>query len=172
MIILGSQVPIDPFEYLYTLPWCALGHHYNAFQWLPLVCSIPIEDSPEVSVRITKGPVFLCIVFRRGHSFTHSFPTRWIHRESTLPAPSIGMPNKPLPHTTPGHTHVGSWLHYFHGSSLHESVLRFGHDDKAPNYRNPPNRDPNPSLQIPLLHTNMEPMVLACQVTTTCNKVL
>jgi hypothetical protein len=50
MIILGSQVPIDPMVYLYTLPGCVLGHHYKAFQWLPLVCSVSAEVSPEVSI--------------------------------------------------------------------------------------------------------------------------
>jgi hypothetical protein len=50
MIILGSQVPIDPMEYLYTLTGCVLGHYYKAFQWLHLVCSVPVEVSPEVSV--------------------------------------------------------------------------------------------------------------------------
>jgi hypothetical protein len=30
----------------------------------------------------------------------------------------------------PGGTHIGSWLYYFHGWSLHEPVLRFGHDNK------------------------------------------
>jgi hypothetical protein len=30
----------------------------------------------------------------------------------------------------PGHTHIGSWLHCFHGWSLHEPVLRFGYDNK------------------------------------------
>jgi hypothetical protein len=34
-----------------------------------------------------------------------------------------------LPHTMPGHTHIGSWLYYFHGWSLHELVLRFGYDN-------------------------------------------
>jgi hypothetical protein len=29
----------------------------------------------------------------------------------------------------PGCTHVGSWLHYFHGWSLLELVIRFGYDD-------------------------------------------
>jgi hypothetical protein len=54
MIILGSQVPVDPTEYLCTHPGCALGHNYNAFQWLSLVCSVPTEVSLEVSVQITK----------------------------------------------------------------------------------------------------------------------
>jgi hypothetical protein len=30
---------------------------------------------------------------------------------------------------TPGHTHIGSWLYYFRGWSLHELVLRFGYDN-------------------------------------------
>jgi hypothetical protein len=129
MIILGSQAHADPIEYLYTLLGCALGYHYKAFQWLNLVCSAPTKVSPKVSVQITKGPLLHHVVLRRVHSFTHSFPTRRICRESTLPAPSIGTPNKPLPHNMPDRTHVGSWLHYFHWWSLHESVLRFGYDE-------------------------------------------
>jgi hypothetical protein len=50
MIILDSQVPIDPMEYLYTLLRCTVGHHYKALQWLPLVCIVPTEVSLEVSV--------------------------------------------------------------------------------------------------------------------------
>jgi hypothetical protein len=50
MIILGSQAPVDPTEYLYTLLGCALGYHYKAFQRLNLVCSAPAEVSPEVPV--------------------------------------------------------------------------------------------------------------------------
>jgi hypothetical protein len=51
----------------------------------------------------------------------------------------------------PGCTHVGSRLHYYHGWSLHEPVLKFGYDDyprllestgQAPNYQNPPNTVP------------------------------
>jgi hypothetical protein len=93
MIILGSQVLVDLTEYLYTLLGCALGHHYKDFQWLPLVCRIPIEFAPEVLVQITKGPLLHHVVLRRVHSFTHSFPSRRIRRESTLPAPPIGTPN-------------------------------------------------------------------------------
>jgi hypothetical protein len=76
MIILGSQVPIDPMVYFYTLPGCVLGHHYKAFQWLPLVCSVSAEVSPEVSIQITNGPLLHCVVLRGVHFFTHSFPTR------------------------------------------------------------------------------------------------
>jgi hypothetical protein len=56
MIIFGSQAPIDPTEYIYTILGCVLGHHYKAFQWPNLVCSVPAEVSPEVSVQITKAP--------------------------------------------------------------------------------------------------------------------
>jgi hypothetical protein len=93
MIILCSQAPVDPMEYLYTLPGCVLGYHYKAFQWLNLVYSVPAEFSPDVSVQITKGPLLHHVVLRRVHSFSHSFPTRRIRRESALPAPPIGMPN-------------------------------------------------------------------------------
>jgi hypothetical protein len=61
MIILGSQVPINPTEYLYILPGCVLGHHYKAFHCLLLVCSVHTAVSPEVSVQITKPPpLVLC----------------------------------------------------------------------------------------------------------------
>jgi hypothetical protein len=93
VIILDSHVPVDLMEYLYTLLGCALEHHYEAFQWLNLVCSVPTEVSPEVSVQITKGPLLRRVVFRRVHSFTHLFLASQIHRESTIPAPPIGTPN-------------------------------------------------------------------------------
>jgi hypothetical protein len=79
-----------------------------------------------VSVQITKGPLLRPVVPRRVHSFTHSFPSRWIHRESTLP---IGTPNKPLPYTMPNCTHIGSQLHCSNWWPLHEPVLRIEHDD-------------------------------------------
>jgi hypothetical protein len=142
-----------------------LGHHYKVVQWFSLVCSIPTEVSPEVSVQITKGPLLRRVVLRTVHSLTHSFPARRIPRESTQSAPPIGTPNWVLPHTTPGHTHIGSWLYYFHGWSLHEPIHRFGYDvyhrlpvstGQAPNCRNPLNAVPNPSPQIPILLTNRE----------------
>jgi hypothetical protein len=86
MIILGSQVPIDPMEYLYTLPACALGHHYKTFQWFALVCSVPTEVSWEVSVQITKGPS--CAMWLSGESTP--LPTR------SQPDRSIGSPLYPL----------------------------------------------------------------------------
>jgi hypothetical protein len=152
-------------EYPYTLSGCALGHHYKVVQWFSLVCSIPAEVSLEVSVQITKGPLLRHVVLGRVHSLTHSFPTRRIPRESTQSAPPIDTPNYVLPHTTPGRTHIGSWLYCFHGWSLHEPVLRFGYDvyhrlpestGQAPNCRNPPNAVPNPSPQIPIFHNNRE----------------
>jgi hypothetical protein len=61
MIILGSQASVDPVEYLYTFPRCALGYHYKAFQWLLLDCSAPVEVSPEVSVQNVHGhPLVWC----------------------------------------------------------------------------------------------------------------
>jgi hypothetical protein len=110
-----------------------------------------------VSVQIPKGPLLRCMVLRRVHSLTHSFPSRQIPRESTQSAPPINTPNYVLPHTTPGHTHIGSWLYCFHGWLLHEPVLRFGYDGyhrllgstgQASNCRNTPNAVPNPSPQI------------------------
>jgi hypothetical protein len=133
------------------------------FQWLHLVCSIPTEVSLEVSVQITKGPLLHYVVLMRVHYFTYSFPTRQIYRESTLPAPPIGMSNKPLPHTTPYRTHVESWLHYFHGWSLHEPFLRFGYDDyhrlrkstgQSLELSKSTEHSSNLSPQIPILHTN------------------
>jgi hypothetical protein len=78
MIILDSQTPVDPMGYLYTLSRCVLGHHYKVFQCLNLVCSVPAEVSPEVSVQTNKDPLLRRVVLRRVHSFTHSFPIRWI----------------------------------------------------------------------------------------------
>jgi hypothetical protein len=56
MIILGSQVSVDPTEYLYTLPGYVLGYLYKACQQLNLVCSTPTEVSPEVSLQNHQGP--------------------------------------------------------------------------------------------------------------------
>jgi hypothetical protein len=64
MIILGSQAPVDPMDYLYTLLGCALGHHYKTFQWLNLVCRAPVEVSPKVSVQTTKGPLLRRVVLK------------------------------------------------------------------------------------------------------------
>jgi hypothetical protein len=107
-IILRSQASVDLMEYLYTLSGHALGHHYKIFQWFLLVCSRPTEVSPEVLIQNHQGPLLRHVVLRRVHSFTHSFPTRQICRESTPPAAPTGRPNYPLPHTTLGHTHIGS----------------------------------------------------------------
>jgi hypothetical protein len=66
-------------EYLYTLPGCALGHHYKVFKCLPLVCSVPSEVSPEVLVQITKGPS--CAMWFVGESTplpTHSQPDGFV----------------------------------------------------------------------------------------------
>jgi hypothetical protein len=112
-----------------------------------------------------QGPLLRRVVLKGVHSLTHSFPSRWITRESTQSALPIGTPNKVLPHTTPGRTHIGSYLYYFHGWLLHEPVLRFGYDvyhrlpestEQALNCQNPPNVVPNPSPQIPILHTKRE----------------
>jgi hypothetical protein len=43
-------------DHPYTIPGCALGHHYKVVQWFSLICSVPTEVSLEVSVQITKGP--------------------------------------------------------------------------------------------------------------------
>jgi hypothetical protein len=117
-----------PFYQIYTSSSVWPRDHYKVVQWFSLVYSVPVEVSLDVSVQITKGPLLRCVVLRRVHSLTHSFPTRRIPRESAQSAPPIDTPNQVLPHTTPGRTHIGSWLYYFHGLSLHEPVLRFGYD--------------------------------------------
>jgi hypothetical protein len=67
--------------------------HCHIVQWFPLLCSVPTEISPEVSVQITKGPLLCHLVLRRVHSLTYSLPTRQIPRESTQSTPPIGTPN-------------------------------------------------------------------------------
>jgi hypothetical protein len=123
-----ARYPLYRWAPLHTSEVCD-RHHYKVVQWFPLACSVSAEVSPEVSIQITKGPLLRCVVLRRVHYFTHSFPTTWIPRESTQSIPPIGMPNYVIPHTTPGRTHIGSWLYCFYLWSLHELVLRFGHDD-------------------------------------------
>jgi hypothetical protein len=94
-MVIGSQTPVDPMEYLYTLLGCALGYQYKDFYWLNLVCSTPTEVSSKVLVQITKGPLLHRVVLRRVHSFTHSFPTigiqsaslnsqHWLVRQTSL----------------------------------------------------------------------------------------
>jgi hypothetical protein len=83
------------------LPFCQIyasfdvwpRDHYKAFQWFHLACNVHAEVSPEVSVQITKGPLLCHVVLKRVHSFTHSFPTRRILRESTQSAPLIDTQN-------------------------------------------------------------------------------
>jgi hypothetical protein len=140
---------------------CALGHHYKVVQWSPLVCSVPAEVAPEVSVQITKGPS--CAV--------------WFSRESTpLPthSQSGGSQKSPLNvhHRLVRQTrfyHIGSWLYCFHGWSLHEPVLRFGYDDyhrlpestrHSPELLESTERSSKPITQIPILHTNREQQLL------------
>jgi hypothetical protein len=141
-VLHSTKVVHIPYE-----SWSSLIAGHPLYRWVPLhtfevcakttlqgcsvafpSCSVPTEVSPEVSVQITKGPLLCHVVLRRIHSLTHSFPTRRIPRESTQSAPPIDMPNLVLPHTTPSHTHIDSWLYCFHGWSLHEPVLRFGYD--------------------------------------------
>jgi hypothetical protein len=138
-------------EKLFTHPGCVLGYHYKAFQLLNLVCRTPAVVSLEVSVKTTKGPLLCHVVLRRLHTCTHSFPTKWIHRESTLPAPLIGTPNLPVPHTMPGHTHVHGCTIFLGGHSMNQSLdlgmmttVGFrSPPDKALNYQSPPNIVPN-----------------------------
>jgi hypothetical protein len=68
MIILGWPNTRCTGEYPYTLPGCALGHHYKVVQWFSLVCSVPAEVSPEMSVQITKGPLLRHVVLGRVHT--------------------------------------------------------------------------------------------------------
>jgi hypothetical protein len=58
-------------------------HSRRGIQWFSLACSVLAEVSLEVSVQITKSPLFCHVVLRRVQSFTHSFPTRQIPRDST-----------------------------------------------------------------------------------------
>jgi hypothetical protein len=61
-----------------------------------------------------------------------SQPHRASLRFAIAASPHSGLvrQDETQPHTTPGHTRVGSWLYCFHGWSLHETVLRFGYDNK------------------------------------------
>jgi hypothetical protein len=129
VIVLESQTPIDPTEYLYTLLGSMLGYHYKDFHWLNLVCSVPAEVSPEVSVQTTKGPPLAPCGSQECPLPYPLIPNHTNPMSLIKSAPPVGMPNYPLPHTMSSRTHVGSWLHYFHGGSLHESILRFGYDD-------------------------------------------
>jgi hypothetical protein len=86
VIILDSQAPVDLTEYLYTLLGCEVGHHYMAFQWLNLVCSVPAEVSMEVQSRSPRAPSY--VVWFSGESTT--LPTR------SQPDGSIEGPVYPL----------------------------------------------------------------------------
>jgi hypothetical protein len=128
--------------------WSSLILGYPLCRWVPLhtsrVCPrTPLQGCSMVFPSLLRtrwgftgsvsldhqGPLLPHVVPKRVHSLTHSYPTRRIPRESTQSAPLIDTPNLVLPHTTPGRTHIGSWLYCCHGWSLHEPVLRFGYDD-------------------------------------------
>jgi hypothetical protein len=76
----------SPFYQIYTFSGVWTRDHYKVVQWFSLVCSVPAEVSPGLSVQITMGPLLHRVVLRRVHSLTHSFPTRRIPRESTQSA--------------------------------------------------------------------------------------
>jgi hypothetical protein len=61
MIILGSRIPIVRMEYPYTLPRCALGNHYKAFQWFPLAYNIPSKVSLPVWASHPPRSPLLCL---------------------------------------------------------------------------------------------------------------
>jgi hypothetical protein len=146
-----------------------LGHHYKDVQWFPLACNLPAEVSSEVLVQNTMGPLFRCVVLRRVHSFTHSFPAKRIPRESTQSTTPIGTPRLDSTTYCARSYPYRLMLYYFQGWSLHEPVIRFGYDD----YDRLPEstrhslelsesikRSSNLSPQIPILHTNREQHLL------------
>jgi hypothetical protein len=63
-----------------------------------------------------------------GYNQIHTSPTRWIELQHNLQHWLVRQ-DYSLPYTGPGCTHIVSWLHYFHGWSLVEPVLRFGYDN-------------------------------------------
>jgi hypothetical protein len=142
-----------------------LGHHYKVVQWFSLVCRVPAELSPEVSVQITKGPLL----------------HHWFTREST-PLPTHSQPDGSQESPLNPHHQLIRQTRFYH--ILHQAVSIWAHGctvfmggrsmnrsldlcmmsttgfrsppDKALNCRNPPNAVPNPSSQIPILHINRE----------------
>jgi hypothetical protein len=129
MIILGSQTFVDLIEHLYTLPGCALGYHYKAFQWLLPICSAPTEVSLVVSVQNHQGPPLAPCGSQESPLLYPLIPnqvdpwrvhstrsTRWYTKLASTTYYTRSYPYRLM-------------LHYFHGWSLHEPVLRFGHDD-------------------------------------------
>jgi hypothetical protein len=112
--------------------------HYKAFQWFHQVCNVPSKVSPSVWASHSPRSPLLCFMGSSHCSFTHTFP-RISHRNvskhpSSLPSQlscTAGWYVKTRLH------HIlrqaipiwSSWLYYFHGSLLHEPVLRFGYDN-------------------------------------------
>jgi hypothetical protein len=113
--------------------------HYKTFQWFWLPRNVHTEVSPPVwASQPTRNPL-LCLMGFGHRSFTHTFP-RFNQRSFTEHPSSFAITasphiwfvreDQPLPHTMPGHSHIGSRLYCFHGWSLHEPILRFGYDKK------------------------------------------
>jgi hypothetical protein len=134
-------------------------------QWFSLVCSVPTKVSPKVLVQITKGPS--CTVSVSGESTplpTHSQPDG--SQESPLNLHHRLLRQTRFYHIL--HQAVPIWVHgctVFMGGRSTNRSLDLGMmtttgfqspPDKAPNCQNPPNVVPNPSHQIPILHTNRE----------------
>jgi hypothetical protein len=63
------------------------------------------------------------VVFRRVHSFTHSFPTQRIPRALLNPHHRLVRQDYIALHNMPGRTHIGSWLYFFMGGrSMNRSL--------------------------------------------------
>jgi hypothetical protein len=116
------------------------GDHYKTFQWFHLACNVPTEVSPPVwALHPPKSPL-LCLM----GSAVATLPTP-SHGSAIIVSPNIpavchhSFPTQPvgtprLASTTyysRSYPYMLSWLYYFHGWSLHESVLRFGCDNKS-----------------------------------------
>jgi hypothetical protein len=90
-----------------------------------------------VSITPTQKPPLVPCGFQPSQLYPHhpTVPPSQLHQTSqrfaisASPHSRLVRQDKTLPHTMPGHTHIGSWLYCFHGWSLHEPVLRFGHDN-------------------------------------------
>jgi hypothetical protein len=138
MIMVGKLNSHCTDDHPYTLPRCVLGNHYKVVQLFHLACNVPTEVSPPVWASHRQRSPPLCLMGSSRLSCTHTIP--WFsHRSFTKHPSSFAIVASPhnwlvrqdetLPHTMLGHTHIGSWLYYFHRWLLHKLVLRFGYDN-------------------------------------------
>jgi hypothetical protein len=160
-------------EHPYTLLRCVLGNHYEIVQWLYLDCNVPTEVSPPVLASHPPRIPLLCLMGSSCHSCTQTTPRFNLRSFTEYPSGSaiaasphhrLVRQDWTLPHTMPSRTHIGSWLYYFHGRSLHEPVLRFRYDnqpqassitpDKSPEPSVSHRHVPNPVATNPILHTS------------------